>query len=369
MACELEFFAVGEGSRAGDAIIVRTGNATEYQIMLIDGGTADTGDQLVTHLKGFYGSGVVIEHVVLTHADADHASGLRRVLAQLPVRNLWMHVPWILSDEAMLLFAKKDWTKQSLSKAIKAEYDILVEIFDLAIAQGTSIRMPFAGDSLGAFRVLGPQRSTYVHLLPQFDKTPEADQALLEVRNIWIGKATQSLFAQLFEKAAAAVSNWVEEAWHRETLRDNGVTSASNESSVILYGAIGNDRILLTGDAGTNALRWAGDYATANSLPLQAFTFVQIPHHGSRRNVGPTVLNQLLGPIQPPGTERFTALVSAPKEDNNHPRKVVLNAFTRRGGKVYATQGKNVLHNAFVARPGYVTLSPLPLSMTVEDYD
>ena len=83
---------------------------------------------------------------------------------------------------------------------------------------------------------------------------------------------------------------------------------------------------------------------TANGYPLQSFSFVQIPHHGSRRNVGPSVLNQLLGPIQPEGTTRFTAFVSAPKDDDTHPRKIVLNAFMRRGGKVIATQGTNKIH-------------------------
>ena len=31
---------------------------------------------------------------------------------------------------------------------------------------------------------------------------------------------------------------------------------------------------------------------------------------------------------------RFSAFVSAPAEDDTHPRKMVLNAFTRRGGRV-----------------------------------
>ena len=161
------------------------------------------------------------------------------------------------------------------------------------------------------------------------------------------------------------------ESWTGERLRDGGVTSASNESSVILYANLAEERrILLTGDAGPQALSWAAAYARANGYPLQSFSFVQIPHHGSRRNVGPSVLNQLLGPIQPEGTTRFTAFVSAPKDDDTHPRKIVLNAFMRRGGKVIATQGTNKIHyGGFPKRDGYVDVEPVPFSSTVEEYD
>jgi beta-lactamase superfamily II metal-dependent hydrolase len=45
--------------------------------MLVDGGHAATGTTIVNHLKRYFGADVSLEHVVLTHSDADHASGLR----------------------------------------------------------------------------------------------------------------------------------------------------------------------------------------------------------------------------------------------------------------------------------------------------
>ncbi|MDP3295156.1 MAG: MBL fold metallo-hydrolase [Nevskia sp.] len=48
--------------------------------MLVDGGTSATGEYIVAHLKKHFGDGVELEHVVLTHSDNDHASGLREVL-------------------------------------------------------------------------------------------------------------------------------------------------------------------------------------------------------------------------------------------------------------------------------------------------
>jgi len=90
MKYEIEFLAVGSGSKPGDAIVVRYGEPTNYGVMLIDGGTAETGDTIVRHLKSHFGKDVKLEHVVLTHSDGDHASGLRTVLKEIPVGNVWL---------------------------------------------------------------------------------------------------------------------------------------------------------------------------------------------------------------------------------------------------------------------------------------
>lgn len=370
MLCEVEFLAVGDGSRAGDAIVVRYGEVNAYDLMVVDGGTSETGKEIVAHLKSQFGTNVSLSDVVLTHSDADHASGLREVLREIPVSNLWLHIPWLLAPEAIALFKNKNWTAQGLIDEIKAKYDIVSEIVDVATAAGCDIYYPFQGQRIGPFTVMSPSKWAYLHLLPQFDKTPEPEQPLIQNANMWIGKASTGLLKAIFEKAAAAVSKWVPETWTFERLKDGGQTSASNESSVVLYANLGDKRILLTGDAGVNALWWAINYAKGIQFPLQNFNCVQIPHHGSRRNVAPSVLNELLGQIQPQGTQRFSAFVSAPKEDDQHPRKIVLNAFMRRGGRVIATQGKNkVYQGGFPARPGYEPAEALAFSSQVEEYD
>jgi beta-lactamase superfamily II metal-dependent hydrolase len=360
--------AVGDASRAGDAIIVRYGEPDAYSLMLVDGGNLETGETVVEHLRKHFGANVKLDHVVLTHADADHASGLREVLKAIPVAKLWMFVPWFHAAGALNLFKKKDWTVDSLQSAIKKEYDILSEIVDLAHRKGTTVLCPEQGEKIGPFAVLSPHKAIYTHLMPQFEKTPEPDQAQLENLNIWVGKATA--ITKFLDSLKAKVEKWTTETWAREKLKDGGQTGASNESSVVLYANLEKQRVLLTGDAGIHALSWAHDYAMANNLPLQNFNFVQIPHHGSRRNVGPTVLNALIGPIQPEGTLNGSAFVSAPKDDERHPRKIVLNAFMRRGYKVVATQGTNKIHyGGFPKRDGYVTADLVEFSTSVEEYD
>ena len=98
--------------------------------------------------KSHYGEAVRLEHVLLTHSDADHASGLRAVLKEIPVTNLWLHVPWLLAREAISLFADKRWTPDGLEKYVKKEYDIISEIFDLATAAGCKMFYPFRGDGV-----------------------------------------------------------------------------------------------------------------------------------------------------------------------------------------------------------------------------
>jgi beta-lactamase superfamily II metal-dependent hydrolase len=373
MLCEIEFLAVGESSRAGDCIVARYGEIDDYKLMVVDGGTAETGESLVKHLRAQFGEDVQIEHVVLTHSDADHASGLRELIREMPVSNLWLHVPWLHAEETISqsLFKDKRWTAAGLTTAIKKEYDIIVEIVDVALEKGCQIYEPFQGNQIGPFTVLSPRRSSYVHLLPQFDKTPDPDQEVLEGKNFWLGKQQNALL-KLIEKAVAKVQSWTTETWEKERLQDGGVTSASNESSVVLYGTFNDgQRYLLTGDAGINALSWAAAHAEANGLPLQNFSFVQIPHHGSRRNVGPTVLNRLLGPILQKGSEvKFSAFVSAPKDDEKHPRKIVLNAFMRRGGDVVITKGVHkVYRGGFPQRNGYGPAESAEFSTQVEEYD
>ena len=178
------------------------------------------------------------------------------------------------------------------------------------------------------------------------------------------------LAAKLFQAARSTAHTWTEEVWAYERLRDGGITNASNELSVVLYGSFEKGNVLLTGDAGVRGLTWAANMADYLGLPLQRFSFVQIPHHGSRRNIGPTILTRLVGNKQlETDPTRLTAFVSAPKDDEEHPKKMVLNAFKRRGGFVNATQGENIVYyGGFPERRDYHPLQALPFFTRVEDY-
>jgi hypothetical protein len=111
-----------------------------------------------------------------------------RVIVQ---RRIHLGGEWRVSrwaKDARHLFKDKRWTKDGLRAAIKKEYDIIIEIVDLAQANGCSIYYPFQGNIIGSFRVMSPSRDTYVHLLTQFEQAPELGQDLLEAASMWLGK-------------------------------------------------------------------------------------------------------------------------------------------------------------------------------------
>jgi beta-lactamase superfamily II metal-dependent hydrolase len=337
MDFEIEFHPVGDASKAGDAIVVRYGHNGVYAVTVIDGGTEDSGASLVEHIKSVYGINTVVDHAICTHPDSDHASGLRKILEKLPVKNLWLHGVWHHAAEMVPFFEDTRWTQQVLETSIRKEYPIIEELINLAAAQNTPVREPFAGQQIGPFTVLSPTEWAYLRLVPQFRKTPTPHLDRLKAENMWIGEPrTPSLVGALLEK----VVSWIPELWEYELLREGAITAAENETSTVLYGRFGTSSVLLTADAGVNGLYWSCDFAQQSGIDLSTLNLVQVPHHGSRSNVTPSALDRLLGPRLPRGSpEKRLAVVSAPKDDESHPRKMVMNAFLRRGAGVRKTQG------------------------------
>jgi beta-lactamase superfamily II metal-dependent hydrolase len=121
---------------------------------------------------------------------------------------------------------------------------------------------------------------------------------------------------------------------------------------------------LFTGDAGVLALNHAIDYADKNGYSLkEKIHYLQIPHHGSKRNLGPSVIERLVGPILPIGTktEKRAFVSSAVKGHPKHPSPRVMNALTRRGVGVVPTCGTHQCYRSHdvPARDGWGPLTPV----------
>lgn len=361
---EIDFLPVGTGTRCGDAIAIRYGSASNYKVIVYDGGTKESGQALVNHIKTHYGT-TRVDYVVNSHPDGDHASGLSVVLEQLEVGELWMHQPWNYSDVIRNYFKDGRITSNSLGERLKNKMSAAYALEQLAEEKGIPVYEPFRGADIGGFFVLSPEQDWYVHnLITEFSKSPE--QKMAE------DLAAQSIMKSMAALARKAVS-WVAEHWGSELLHEDVETSAENESSVVLYGVVDGRGILLTGDAGVQALTAAADFTESRGVFLsENLKFVQMPHHGSRNNVSPTVLERILGPTKASndGLSTKTAFVSTAKESTTHPRKSVTNAFIRRGADVSDTKGKPICsrHN-FPARPGWVNLIPMQFSGEVEAWD
>lgn len=175
--------------------------------------------------------------------------------------------------------------------------------------------------------------------------------------------------AEATKRAVTAVA----ESWGYETLRENVSTSAENESSVVMFGLLEDRGILMTGDAGVLALSDAAEYAEAKGVSIPDYIkFAQVPHHGSRNNVSPSVLDKLIGPRSaiPISTSHITAFVSASKESSIHPCKSVVNGFIRRGAKVIETKGQIKCHFWNMgSRAGWGAVDSLSFSLEVESWE
>ena len=161
----------------------------------------------------------------------------------------------------------------------------------------------------------------------------------------------------------------VAESLDIETLTDEGETTPQNNSSVVLLVEVEGRRLLLTADAGMPALTNVADLLEFNGYAPNDWNLIQVPHHGSRRNVGPTILDRIVGPKQKQDAKRMSAYISAAKDGSpKHPAKKVCNAFRRRGAWCYATQGSS-LHWGWAkpARAGWGPVDPLPLYPEVDD--
>lgn len=339
MNYEVDFLPVGEGS--GDAIVIRYGDDAEgYFLHVVDGGRTATAETIISHINQYY-PGYHVNHMVLSHADDDHATGLIGVMEKFAVDNLWMNRPWLYAGEILHHF-HGSFTLQGLIDDIKERHPYLVELERLANQKGTAIHEVFQGAQIGAFTVLAPTRNRYVRSLPDFEKTP--DRYTTEVA----GRQNFGLLRSLVE----AAKSWLEENWDVETLAQNSVTSASNESCVVQYAVLGDRPVLLTADVGPIGLTEAGNYGA--QLGLNRPKFVQVPHHGSRHNVTPSVLDMWLGPKQPQGTEVGSAFCSVGSNKDDYPRGQVKNAFIRRGFKVYSTRTKWLSHYGGPGHPGMV---------------
>lgn len=331
MAYEIDFLAVGENGKSGDAITLRFGDlekaGDQQAVVVIDGGFCDTGKLLLDHIGTYYKT-KVIDLVICTHPDGDHSGGLKYVLENAHVGQLWMHQAWKHTQGIAELFKDGRVSDQSVREELRKSLDDAMELERIATRRQIPIVEPFAGVTTSGFgttiRILGPSQQYYESLIPGFRCTPES----LKPQGV-IAKAAEGVI-ELVAKIA--------ETWDFETLKDNGETSPENNSSAVVLVTCGEDNLLFTGDAGIPALELAADQlASLGFLPSQ-LKFMQVPHHGSQRNVGPKLLDRLLGGRQDSEIHLRTAFVSAAKDGKpKHPSKRVLNAFRRRGAWVHGT--------------------------------
>jgi beta-lactamase superfamily II metal-dependent hydrolase len=237
MGYQVDFLPVGDSN--GDAICIRYGTeANGYTIHVVDGGWSETSQVIIDHIEKYYGKGARIDHMVLSHADNDHAVGLPAVLEHFEVGALWMNRPWLYAAQVIDDF-HKNYTVAGLVARMKELHEYLVELEKIAERKKVPIYPVFQGSQIGSFHVLAPSQQRYLKSIHDLDKTPDS----------YVTAAAKSTFGYITELARKAVE-WVGEKWDVETLSENVSTNASNETCLVQMGYLDSARILLTADVG-----------------------------------------------------------------------------------------------------------------------
>lgn len=359
MSFEVDIHKVGDESQSGDAISLRYGDFSHrdrFRVVVIDGGFLDTGELVVAHIKKYYGTEKA-DLVVSTHPDNDHSSGLRVILEKLTVGQFWIHrLSTRKSRVGLLLEAAARSGGEARKLLVQESIATVTELEDLADKKGIPIVEPFAGTSIdNRIYVLGPSEQFYADLFAGGD---------------------EKLFGRVLLEAVRKAKKWIKERWDKDALEEpaENATSPRNNSSTILLARVGSQGqdFLFTADAGVAALTSAADYATAVGYDIAAnVKYFQSPHHGSKRNVGPALLDRLLGTIVEEGaTNGKKAFISAAKKgEPKHPSKRVTNALIRRGLRVYATQGSTHCYHSddVSARDGWSALTPVSFAENYEE--
>jgi beta-lactamase superfamily II metal-dependent hydrolase len=313
---EVDFLPVGNGEKSGDAIALRFGNllgdSPKQTVFVIDGGYQESGEKLVAHIKEYYKTNRV-DVVVSTHPDNDHTSGLEVVLNKMEVGCLLMHLPWKHAEDITHLFEDQRITDEGLQRRLKESLEKTRSLEKLANEKKIRIVEPFWGVTGydNAMRVLGPTEDYYKQLLPGYRGTPQPKEGL------------SGIASRFFEEAKEVVKK-IAEDWGVETLDDSGESSSENNSSAILLFTFGQESLLFTSDAGIPALTEVVARLKSEGFDFGKLKFIQVPHHGSRRNIGPTLLNDLVGPcLVAPQTLKTVFASVSPDGAPKHPCKKV----------------------------------------------
>jgi beta-lactamase superfamily II metal-dependent hydrolase len=308
---EIEMLSLGNA----DSILVTQWTNSNPVRVLIDGGNISDGEKVLTKLATL---GVTkLDHVVCSHPHDDHAGGLVAVLnsATINVGEFWMHLPWKHIDWQLLNASLSRAGKTKVSKIVLASLNTQVKLFKTVQERKIPCLEPFAGISIGPLFVCGPSIQFYTSVLSEFsdfDRLTALDTALAAydakvinqdlLRNVSFGG--RPLFDENNDELGGEP------------------TEPENDSSVVLYAAHGTHRFLFTADAGVAALE-----EVRKCYKLDNLYWMQIPHHGSRRNISKILIDYFKPRV---------AFVSAAGTDH-HPRRKVVNAFKSVGSKVYST--------------------------------
>ena len=336
---EIRFFTVGHSSKGGDAIFIRLYDENDNpSVVVIDGGYSENGDKIIRYMLDECQLSY-IDYVINTHPDVDHISGLLTLFRsdEIKIGKLIMNRPWRDANLKSSFFKDGRITENSLNVRLKNSFKKAYDLEQLAIEKigESNIIHPCIGNTyLDCFQILGPSTALYREQLIASDKTPAV-----------------SYFSSLHAKCSKySIEKYTDQdiEWFEDE-----TTSAINETSVILAFNLLDSMYLFTGDAGKKGLNAALDYYESlnENNDSDDFDVIQLPHHGSRKNVDPALLNRI---------NATTYFVSCPPDGlgNGHYSRRLTNKILEMNpdARIFATSGSWLSQCKGIGIKGHVAL-------------
>jgi beta-lactamase superfamily II metal-dependent hydrolase len=265
---EVDMLSLGNA----DAILVTHWSNSNAVRVLIDGGNSSDADKVLAKLQELRVGH--LHHVVCTHPHNDHAAGLVGVLGSkaVTVGKFWMHLPWAHINIQQLTATLSRAGQSKVANIVRASLDTSQQLYHLAEARKIPLAEPFDKVTIGPLYVCGPTVEFYRALLLEF-----SDLEKLQEHETALAAHERKVMAEDFLSGVLLDG--------RPAVDDTGElggarTEPENDTSVILTAAHNGARFLLTADAGVPALQ-----AAISRYVLSSLNWMQIPHHGSRRNL------------------------------------------------------------------------------------
>jgi beta-lactamase superfamily II metal-dependent hydrolase len=299
-----------------DSILVThwfNANANPIRV-LIDGGNSSDSERVLDFLRT---RGITyIDHLVCSHPHDDHAAGLIAIVnsGQINFGTAWLHSPALHSNFVNLRQTLSKTCAARVRKILQESLETQFNLRSAILKRNVLLMEPFSGATIGFLTVCSPSKAFYEQQLAQF-----ADLAKLDELEEALALYQNRLDCEDYQQQGGFFATYLR-------TEDIGLgqapTEPENETSTVLGCVYNTSKCLLTADAGVQALSQA-----KIAYNLADLDWMQIPHHGSRRNVNEELIEYFKPKL---------AYVSA-AGNNKHPRRKVVNAFKNVGTRVFST--------------------------------
>jgi beta-lactamase superfamily II metal-dependent hydrolase len=308
----IDFIYVGDG----DGIIIWGRNPNEQDfVFFLDGGNQEFGTKIVEHYKKWIKPHLYKNRTIAfinSHPHADHINGLIEI-----VKELGEEISWGIYNDPVKFISEelRKNIKQSALRNEDADINHLYKSFQKVqelneLCEQYKIKKFEAltdAFSYKEIKIVSPSREFYTSKVQMFTNIDFLKKVDYSKSNLEVDETLESL------KPCAIVDE------------KNDASPENLSATVIELVDSSNDRYLLTSDAGVESF----DDMKKNGFDTENLTIVQLPHHGSRRNIS----TNWIGKFAP------AMFIISAQGNKKHPRKAVLSCIKKNlpNCKTYST--------------------------------